>query len=51
MCFIKQPKIINVYHNEYSQESHYYPFSVKLDRSFGSCNTLIDLSIRYLLSI
>ena len=23
---------------------HYYPFAVKLDRCFGSCNTLNDLS-------
>ena len=25
-------------------QSHYYPFSVKLDRCDRSCNTLIDLS-------
>ena len=29
---------------EYSQEFHYYPFMVKLDRCVGSCNTLNDLS-------
>ena len=30
--------------NEYSHEFHYYPFSVKLDRCVGSCNTINDLS-------
>ena len=39
-----QPTLINLHPNEYSQEFHYYQFSVKLDRFFGSCNTLIDLS-------
>ena len=29
--------------NEYSQEFHHYPFSVKLDRCVGPCNTLNDL--------
>ena len=28
--------------NEYSQEFHYYPFVVKLDRFAGNCNTLND---------
>ena len=27
-----------------SQEFHYHPFAVKLDRCVGSCNTLNDLS-------
>ena len=35
--------LINLHPNEYSQESHYYPFVVKLDRFVGSCNTLNDL--------
>ena len=39
-----QPTLINLYPNEYSQEFHYYPFAVKLDRCAGSCNTLNDLS-------
>ena len=39
-----QPTLINLHPNEYSQELHYYPFSVKLDRCVGSCNTLNDLS-------
>ena len=39
-----QPTLINLHPNEYSQEFCYYPFSVKLDRCIGSCNTLNDLS-------
>ena len=35
---------INLHSNEYSQELHYYPFTVKLDKYVGSCNTLNDLS-------
>ena len=35
-----QPTIANLHPNEYSQEFHYYPFEVKLDRCVGSCNTL-----------
>ena len=30
--------------NEFSQEFHYYPFSVKLDGCVRGCNTLKDLS-------
>ena len=39
-----QLTLINSYPNEYSQEIHYYPFTVKLDRCVGSCNTLNNLS-------
>ena len=39
-----QPTLIHLHLNEYSQETHYYPFVVKIDRCFGSCNTLNDLS-------
>ena len=39
-----QPTLINLHPNEYSQEFHYYQFSVKLDRLSGSCNTINDLS-------
>ena len=39
-----QATLINLHPNEYSHEFHYYPFSVKLDRCVGSCNTLNDLS-------
>ena len=42
-CII-QPTLINLHPNEYSQEFHYYPFSVKLDRCVKTCNTLNDLS-------
>ena len=39
-----QPTLINLHPNEYSQEFHNYPISVKLNRCIGSCNTLNDLS-------
>ena len=39
-----QPTFINLNPDEYSQEWHYYPLAVKLDKSVGNCNTLIDLS-------
>ena len=39
-----QSTLIDLHPNEYSQEFHYYPFAVKLDRCVGSCNTLNDLS-------
>ena len=42
-CMI-QPTLINLHPNEYSQEFHYYPFAVKLDRCVGICNTLNNLS-------
>ena len=35
--------LFNLHPNEYSQEFHYYPFAVKLDRCVGSCNILNDL--------
>ena len=41
-CMI-EPTLINLHPNEYSQEFHYYPFAVKLDRCVESCNTLNDL--------
>ena len=30
-----QPTFINLHPNEYSQEFHYYPFTVKLDKCIG----------------
>ena len=39
-----QPTIINLHPNEYSQELHYYPFAIKLDKYIGSLNTFNDLS-------
>ena len=35
-----QPTLINLHPNEYSQELHYYPFAVKLDRCAGCCSIL-----------
>ena len=37
-----EPSFINLHPNEYSLEFQYYPFSVKLNRCVGSCNTLND---------
>ena len=42
--FMTKPTLINLHLNEYSQELHYYPFVVNLDRSVGIFNTLNDLS-------
>ena len=39
-----QPTLVDFHPNEYIQEFHYYPFSVKLDRCLGSHNTLNSLS-------
>ena len=41
-----QPTFVNLHPNEYSQESHYYPFAVQLDKCVGSCNALNDLPNR-----
>ena len=41
---MNQPTLINIHPNECSQQFHYHPFAVKLDRCVGSCNTLNDLS-------
>ena len=38
-----QPTFINLHPNEKSQEFH-YPFTIKLDKCVGRCNTLNDLS-------
>ena len=38
-----QPTFINLHPNEYSQELHYYSFTVKLDKYVGICNSLNDL--------
>ena len=34
---LSNQKCINLHPNEYSQEFHYYPFTVKLDRCVGRC--------------
>ena len=36
-----QPTLINLHPNEYSQEFHYYPFAIKLDKCVESCNTTL----------
>ena len=41
--FIIKPTLLNLHPNEYCQELHYYPLTVKLDRCLGSCNTINDL--------
>ena len=46
-----QPTLINLHPVEYNQEFHYNPFSVKLYRCVGSCNTLNELLIKYVLQI
>ena len=38
-CMIQRP-LINLHPNEYSQECHYYPFSVKLDKCVGNYSEL-----------
>ena len=39
-----QYTLSDLHSNECSQEFHYYPFAVKLDRYVGGCNTFNDLS-------
>ena len=41
-----EPSLTNSHPNEYSQELHYYPFPVKLDRCVGICNALNDSSTK-----
>ena len=36
-----QPNLINLHPSECSQEFHYYPFSVKLDRCSGNLFNMI----------
>ena len=42
-CMV-QPTLINLHPDKHSQEFHYYPCAVKLDRFAASCNTLNDVS-------
>ena len=41
----------NLHPNEYNQEFHYYPFTVKSDICVGSCNTLMIYLIKYVFQI
>ena len=43
-CMI-QPTLTTLHPNKNSQEFHYHPFAIKLDRRVGSCNTLNDLTV------
>ena len=43
-CMTQLSTFINLHPTECSQEFHYYPLVVKLDRCVGSCVTLNDLS-------
>ena len=45
-CEIQPPNLINLHPNEYNQQLHYYPFSVKLNKCLRSSNTFNDLSIK-----
>ena len=38
-----QATFVNLHPNEYSQDFHYYPISVKLDKCVERCNTPNDL--------
>ena len=41
---ITQSTLINKHPNEYSEELHYYPFAVNLERCVWNCNTINDFS-------
>ena len=41
---VSEPTLIHLHPNEYSQEFHYHPFAVKLDRCVKSCNPLNNMS-------
>ena len=42
-CII-QPTFINLHPIECSQEFHYHPFAIKLDKCVGSCTGINELS-------
>ena len=43
-----QPTLINLHPNEYIECLCYYPFAVNLNNCMGSCNTVKDLSNKYM---
>ena len=49
-CMI-QTTFTNIHPNEYTQELHYHPFVVKLDRFVGSWILLITCLINYVFQI
>ena len=46
-----QSTLINLHPNEYSQNFHYYPFAVKLDRCVGILILLMDYLIKHVFQI
>lgn len=49
-CLTK-PTLVNLHRYEYSQGFHFYPLAVNLVRFARSCNTLHNLSKRYVCQI
>ena len=49
-CMI-QPTLISLHPNEYSQEFHYYPFSVKLEDTLEVVLLLMTYLIKYVFKI
>ena len=43
---MNQPTLSHLHLNKYIEGLCYYPFAVNSDKCIGSCNTLIDLSIK-----
>ena len=39
-----QPTLVNLHINKSSEEFHYHPFAIELDRCVESCNTVNELS-------
>ena len=46
-----EPTLINLHPNEYSQEFHYYPFAVKLDRCVEIVILLMTCLIKFVFQI
>ena len=46
-----KPTLINLHSTDYSQKFRYDPFAVKLGKCVWSCNTLNDLSNKYVFQI
>ena len=49
--YMIQPTLINLHPNEYSQEFHHYPITVKLARCVGSFSILNNLLIKNVFQI
>ena len=46
-----QPLLINLHPNEYIERLRYYLFTVIFDRCMKKCNTLNDLSLRFIIIV